>query len=762
MKRSAPAESLRDAYLRMDPRTLGFGRIFLALVLIGDLLRRIPWLRDFYSNAGLIPNHTVLWRPPFPRVFSVFFMASLPEESALLFGVCFFVFFCFLIGYRTRLFQVLSFVMTTSLHNRILFAENWGGVAIGALMVWTMFLPLGRRFSVDAVLASLRARPEETPADLAAGVSPPDDRPAASLAVLGLLLQIAVIYWFNFVHKSGPTWRHGTAIYYVLHQERIVTSLAVWVRAHAPFALLKLLTHSTLVIEAAAPVLILTPILWRWTRPLAVVLLVGMHTSIAMLVNLGIFSAAMIAYDPFLLTDAQWRWFGRLVPKRGRARTVFYDADCGVCYLIVRVLARLDVHRRLRWLPNRDTAALPAGVEPALLERTMLVVDPARDRRWTRADGLAEILGALPFGRLWAWPLRLPGLGALAGWAYDSFARNRTRISLWLGLSGCAVPGAPRPPGPTVPAPAIPPTPFRAWLRARAVVVRELAVGLVFVIIRRRDLGGQPLRAALAPLRAPPRVDGGCGHVSAPVRGLVAVLARRAGLRRDRVRRRGDARRAPRRSLQRGGEPGLRPSRSTGCRSGSAMIRSGATSRSASRTAPSITRRSSNGSSGTRSEPGIPRTPSSASRPIPSGRTARARGRASRPTSARSASCNGRERDRPARPAAGSRVAARRRPAAGSRVAARRRPAAGSRVAARRRPAAGHPASPPAAGPPPDPASPPAAARRRIPRRRPPSARRRIARRSRRPPPARRLLRSRRPQSRGGGAGCGGASSSAT
>ena len=95
------------------------------------------------------------------------------------------------------------------------------------------------RFSVDAVLASLRARPGETPADLKAGVPLPDPRPVESLAVLGLLLQIAAIYWFNFVHKSGTTWRTGTAIYYVLHQERIVTGLAVWLRDHLPFAAMK-------------------------------------------------------------------------------------------------------------------------------------------------------------------------------------------------------------------------------------------------------------------------------------------------------------------------------------------------------------------------------------------------------------------------------------------------------------------------------------------------------------------------------------------
>jgi predicted DCC family thiol-disulfide oxidoreductase YuxK len=482
MTRASLEKALSDAYLRIDPRTLGLGRIGFALVLIGDLARRMPYLRELYSNAGLIPNHTVLWRPPFPRLFSLFFTSSLPEESALWFAICFACFFCFLIGYRTRLFHVLSFVMTTSLHNRILFAENWGGVAIGTLMIWTVFLPLGSRFSVDAVIASLRARPHETPAELAAGVPPPENHLAESLAVMGLLLQIAAIYWFNFVHKSGPTWQTGTAIYYVLHQERIVTPLGAWLREHLPLSAMKALTFSTLGIEATAPVLLLSPILWRWMRPLAGVLLASLHLGIALLINLGIFSAAMIAYDVFLLTPAQWRLFTRLVPTRGRSRTVFYDEGCGICYLIVRVLARLDVHRRLRWISNRDTSALPAGVDPALLERTVLVVQSRSgiaEQRWTRADACAEILMALPLGRFWAWPLRLPGARSFAGRAYDLFARHRTRISAWFGLRGCGVPGAWQ----QASASPVGLTPLRVWARERVRIGRELLVLLVFVVV---------------------------------------------------------------------------------------------------------------------------------------------------------------------------------------------------------------------------------------------------------------------------------------
>src|SRR6185312_14409426 len=109
------------------------------------------------------------------------------------------------------------------------------------------------------------------------------------------------------------------------------------------------------------------------------------------------------------------------------------------------------------------------GIDPALLDRTMLVFDPRRDRRWTRADGFAEIFAALPLGRLWIWPMRLPGLRALCNRLYDAFARNRTRISTFFGLAACGVPSAPR-----AAAPAETETPLRGWFRAQGPFVRDV------------------------------------------------------------------------------------------------------------------------------------------------------------------------------------------------------------------------------------------------------------------------------------------------
>jgi predicted DCC family thiol-disulfide oxidoreductase YuxK len=452
----------------------------LAGVLVVNLLRRVPWLRDLYTNVGLLPNHTELWRPWQPRMFSVFFMASRKEEAAVLFALALFCYACLAIGWRTRLFHLLSFAMTTSLHERNLIAENGGTVALATLMVWTAFLPLGRRFSIDALLADLRARSEERPSDLTAGAPPADARPAVSLAALGILLQLAAVYWFNFVHKSGTTWRAGTAIHYVLHQERIVTSLGLWARTHVPFAVTQGLTFATLGIEAAAPFLILSPVLWRQSRLLAIALLSALHVGIALLVNVGIFSAAMMAFYPLLIDGAVWDKAARFVPMRGRRRRVLYDAGCGVCFEVVRVLARLDVFRRLTWVPSDEPGALPAGVDPSMAERTILVVDPETGRSWTRAEAFAQIFAALPLGRLWAWVFLVPGLRAVAGVSYDAFARNRTVISTWLGLAACSTSPLPsaaggwQPTGPSL---------LGEWVQARVPRVREAAVAFTLVVL---------------------------------------------------------------------------------------------------------------------------------------------------------------------------------------------------------------------------------------------------------------------------------------
>lgn len=287
------------AYLTADPRGLAVGRIALALVLLLDLAKRALEIETWYTNHGLLPNHTLLWRPTHDWVFSIFYMASWTHEAALGFVVCAAAYLALLVGYRTRLAQVASLVCVLSLHGRVLFVQNGGDVALSLLCLWTVFLPLGRRYSVDAVRAARAG-------------APPDGRPVVSLAVLALLLQLAAIYFFNAVHKTGPTWRDGSVVHYVLHQDRIVTALGLWVRERLLPWHSQAMTWSALALEALLPLLLLSPVKLRLCRRAAVLVVVALHTGFGLFLNLGVFVPAMIAFTPHLLRPEDWdaleRW----------------------------------------------------------------------------------------------------------------------------------------------------------------------------------------------------------------------------------------------------------------------------------------------------------------------------------------------------------------------------------------------------------------------------------------------------------------------
>lgn len=435
-------QHLVRTYLSLDPRSLGLFRIVFAFVLLLDLYWRALDLDHFYTNAGLIPNHTVLWAPPARRIFSLFFTASHRSEAIALFTLCAAVFFGLLVGYRTRLFQVLTLVCLVSSSSRIAMLENGGDVVLNLLAVWTVFLPLGGRFSIDALLASLRARPEHHAKQLADRAAM---RPAAtkvvSLAVLALILQAFVIYFFNCVHKTGATWIEGTAVHYTLHQDRLVTPIGVLMREHLPFLLLRGLAWATVAVEALGAALIISPFWPARARLIAIAMMPLLHVGFALCLDLGPFSYAMAAFFPLFIAAQHWEAMARFFRMRGPRLTLWFDASCGICFQIARVIARLDPLGRIRLLPNDEVDSLPTFVTPALVAQTIVVRDDDSGRLATRSDAVAQLFRAWPLG-LGLPPravLMAPGLRAMFGRAYDFVASRRLEISAWLGLGACGI-----------------------------------------------------------------------------------------------------------------------------------------------------------------------------------------------------------------------------------------------------------------------------------------------------------------------------------
>nr|QVV57678.1 HTTM domain-containing protein [Myxococcales bacterium] len=507
-------KKIRDHFLRIDARSLGLFRIAFALVLLGDLFRRWAWVREFYSNEGVLPNHNHLFNlRDTGRIWSFLHAFSSPGENHFAFVLILLVYGFFLVGYRTRVFQALALLCLVSLGARNILLENAGNHAAVALLFFTLFLPLGSRFSLDALRASMRA-PEEKDASALNDRTPlPEDEIQArrlpgwspvSLAALAVTLQIALILLCSAMwHRGAAPWKDGSALHYGLWVERWVSDLGAAARGHLPEGLLRGLTYLLFAAEWAIPLLILVPVARRITRGLAAGLLVVYGLTLGLFFSLGLYGWTLVAAAALLIPDESWSAFATRFDPR-RVRTVIYDADCGVCLWTARLLKRLDTRHHLAFQGNDDLDGLwriesggtivrkelPAAVTAELVGSTVVAVD-AQGNIATRGRAVAELIRALPFGALPAAVLRLPGIAQLLDVLYDRFAARRMNVSVAVGMDACGIPQRAAPDAIAEEPAEVPPA-----TRARHALtgaVRELGVAFLFLATLAQTAKENPL-----------------------------------------------------------------------------------------------------------------------------------------------------------------------------------------------------------------------------------------------------------------------------
>lgn len=278
-----------DWCFRIDLRSLGLFRILLACLLIHDWFTRWPNLEAFYTLFGVLPveAHTPATATEFrfslldafgsTGAVRAFFLAGLVCYAALL------------VGWRSRLFLALSFLFFVSVVNRNTLVRAHSDVVLVVMMMWSIFLPVGRRFSLDARRdAPNRAGPHAS---------------EPSLAAFAILLQFGLIYFLTAFNKSGDTWRDGTALYHALHFDLLTTPPGLWL-GEQPLGVIKALTWGTLVIEYLALPLLFVPSVA--VRRVLILALTSLQAGIALTMDIGHFPFVMIALNTLLLTGKDW------------------------------------------------------------------------------------------------------------------------------------------------------------------------------------------------------------------------------------------------------------------------------------------------------------------------------------------------------------------------------------------------------------------------------------------------------------------------
>lgn len=196
-------ENRLASHVEIDTRSLAVFRILAGLLVVVDVFARSRNFRQFYTEDGLVPQWLAREAISFPA--SVHFVSADPAVAAALFVLTGLVGVQLLVGYRTRLATALAFVLVVSFDLRNPFVLSYADTLFAALLFWGLFLPLGERWSVDAVYADREPRGS-----------------VASLASAFVLFQMVYMYVRNgYLKTQSDAWTTGEAAAIVLGLDNI-------------------------------------------------------------------------------------------------------------------------------------------------------------------------------------------------------------------------------------------------------------------------------------------------------------------------------------------------------------------------------------------------------------------------------------------------------------------------------------------------------------------------------------------------------------
>lgn len=260
---------------------------------IESLGSRDPSERDKYLDF------LAVWGVPYDRIYafgmqtySPWFHTSDVRYLWLIHGLHLCVILLFTLGMYTRVTSVMTWLVGLAYIHRgqpYLFGQD---TMMTLCLFYLMFSPCGAKWSLDRWMEKQRAA--------AAGMAPPPVEPsiAAGFVIRLFQIQYCMMYLSAGVSKlKGRLWWNGMAFFECLANPEfapmhlpIYRDMLGWLCNHRPLFEIHGISVSyfTLFTELAFPFLI-----WTRLRPIMVALAILLHTGIAMIMGLSIFSLFM-------------------------------------------------------------------------------------------------------------------------------------------------------------------------------------------------------------------------------------------------------------------------------------------------------------------------------------------------------------------------------------------------------------------------------------------------------------------------------------
>lgn len=396
----------------IDVRSLAVFRIFISLIIIGDLIIRAGYLRTFYTDFGVLPRFVL--NENFSSLhWSIHSLSGSAWFQAFLFVIAFLFAIMLLFGYKTRFATIASWILLVSIQNRNPIVLQGGDTLFRMLLFWAMFLPLGKIFSVDSFLGNFK---KDSNQDY-----------VLSFATLGILLQMVFLYFFSALLKTGKEWHsESSAVYYALQIDQFTTPLGYFLLGFP--TLLIILTKAVWWIELAGPLLFFSPAYTKFVRTAMVGVFLLLQLGMGLSLRLGPFPFVSSAGILLFLPSSFWEFLSSKTKSRGERISVVFDGECRFCERMVNIILGFLMLSKAKTLPAQSNKLLYSE----MLSRNSWIVIDSYGKRFYKSSGFYPLLKNSPLFFWLAWILSIKPVNIVFDLVYDIIANKRRKISFLL------------------------------------------------------------------------------------------------------------------------------------------------------------------------------------------------------------------------------------------------------------------------------------------------------------------------------------------
>jgi len=392
----------------VDVRSLALMRVMLAIATLVNITLYWPDAGTFFADGtGFFPRSEAI-RTQSPHTWSLLYISASPWFMHAFFALYTLSALAFLFGYKTRAATVLCWVFAVSLKTRGLLFTNPADMQLVIVLFWSMFLPLGARFSVDSALNRQLSHSSQY----------------ASTASLGLVVTIACIYFMGAL-DAWDNYRH--IVYYALSSVEHTTPLAPSVLMLG--GALGGLGMYFYCLQLMSGPLMFVPGYTQHGRLIVALQLILMQLFFGLVLSLGIYPlvglAGLCALLPALFWDPLLRWWNARPHRRGIA--IFYDRDCGFCLKCCLIFKALGLPPETAILPAQDDE----DAAPILARENSWVVQTHARELLTHWNAVAYVWRRSPLLFPLGFLFMLPGFTQLGRGIYNLIARHRPALGTW-------------------------------------------------------------------------------------------------------------------------------------------------------------------------------------------------------------------------------------------------------------------------------------------------------------------------------------------